>query len=109
MGTTPANSINETTTGITGFTGTGFVGSPVTEYDVVVGGSTSSTLSSVGPGIAGQILQSGGPSANPEYSTATYPSIAGTAGNVLTSDGTNFISQTPNTDSYARVFLLMGA
>lgn len=41
--------------------------------------------------IAGQIPLSGANSA-PAWSTATYPDLAGTVGNVLTSDGTNWIS-----------------
>jgi len=41
-----ANSINESTTGICGFTGTGFTATPVTQNAVLIGGSTSSTLSS---------------------------------------------------------------
>ena len=44
-----------------------------------------------GTATAGQILRSGA-SAAPTWSTATYPSTAGTSGNVLTSDGTNWIS-----------------
>lgn len=94
---TPANSINEATTGICGFTGTAFTASPVTQFDVLVGGASSSTIGSVGPGSAGQVLQSGGNAANPAYSTATYPATAGTSGNVLTSDGTNFVSSAPTT------------
>ncbi len=43
-----------------------------TQYDVLVGGA-SNTVVSVGPGSAGQILQSGGNAANPAYSTSTYP------------------------------------
>lgn len=120
------NSINESTTGISGFTGTAFVGTPVTQYNILTGSSTSSTLNNVAPsatsgvpvisqgaasqpvfgtavvagggtgqvtltnhgvlvgavtaaitqlsaGTAGQILQSGGASADPAYSTSTYP------------------------------------
>lgn len=62
-----------------------------TQYTVQVG-SAAGALTSVGPGTAGQILQSGGGAANPAYSTATYPSTAGTSGNVLMSDGTNIVS-----------------
>jgi len=43
---------------------------------------------------AGQILRSGS-SAAPSWSTATYPATAGTSGNVLTSDGTNWTSAAP--------------
>jgi len=87
------NSINAGTTGVVGFNGTAFSASAVTQYDVLVGGSTSSTISSVGPGTAGQVLQSGGNAANPAYSTATFPATAGTSGNVLVSEGTNWNSQ----------------
>lgn len=45
---------------------------------------------------AGQVLQSGGAGSASIFSTATYPSIAGSSGNVLTSDGTNWTSATPS-------------
>jgi hypothetical protein len=44
-----------------------------------------------GTATAGQILRAGS-SAAPTWSTATYPATAGTSGNLLTSDGTNFVS-----------------
>lgn len=47
-----------------------------------------------GTATAGQILRSGA-SAAPSWSTATYPATAGTSGNVLTSDGTNWSSAAP--------------
>lgn len=50
------------------------------------------TVINTAAGSAGQVLQSGGASADPSYSTATYPATAGTSGNVLTSDGTNWTS-----------------
>ncbi len=43
---------------------------------------------------AGQIPRSGANSA-PTWSTATYPAAAGSSGNVLTSDGTNWNSSAP--------------
>lgn len=59
------------------------------------GGIVYSTASAMailsGTATAGQILQSGLSSA-PSWSTATYPSIAGTSGNFIKSDGTNFLS-----------------
>jgi len=45
----------------------------------------------VGTSTANQVLLSGA-SAAPTWSTATYPATAGTAGNVLQSDGTNWVS-----------------
>ncbi len=60
------------------------------------GGILYSTASAgailAGTATAGQILRSGA-SVAPTWSTATYPATAGTSGNVLTSDGTNFVSQ----------------
>lgn len=52
---------------------------------------TNNAINAGGPGTAGHVLQStvSGP---PAYSTATYPATASTSGNVLTSDGTNFVS-----------------
>lgn len=43
-------------------------------------------------GSMGQILQSAGAGAADTWSTATYPATAGSAGNMLMSDGTNWIS-----------------
>ncbi len=96
MATTPGNSTNTDTVGSVNFSGTSFSASALTQYDVLVGGA-SNAISSIGPGSAGQILQSAGNAANPAYSTATYPSTAGSSGNILTSDGTNFVSTTPAT------------
>lgn len=57
--------------------------------------SNASTLAILaGTATAGQMLRSGLSSA-PTWSTATFPATAGTSGNVLTSDGTNFISSAP--------------
>lgn len=44
-----------------------------------------------GTATAGQIIRSGS-NAAPTWSTATYPAASGAVGNVLTSDGTNWIS-----------------
>lgn len=65
-----------------------------TTHGVLIGEGTSSIVA-LAAGSAGQVLQSGGASADPVYSTATYPATAGTSGNVLTSDGTNWTSSTP--------------
>ena len=80
---------------------TQFSSAPITttQYDVLVGGS-SNTIGGVGPGSAGQALLSGGASANPAYSTPTYPSASGSAGQILRSDATNNVYSTatyPNT------------
>lgn len=61
-----------------------------TQYDVLVGGAANA-IGSVGPGSAGQVLQSSGNAANPAYSTATYPSTT-TANQLLYSSATNTVS-----------------
>lgn len=89
--TTPAITISTTITGVLSGNGTAISGSAITQHDVLVGGA-SNAITSVGTGSAGQVLQSGGASADPSYSTATYPSTSGTSGNILTSNGTNWVS-----------------
>ncbi len=76
--------------------GTGQV--TLTNHGVLIGQATSAIVATAA-GTAGQVLQSGGASANPAYSTATYPSTAGTNGNILTSNGTNWISSAPAASS----------
>ncbi len=66
----------------------------LTNHALQIGAGTS-TLTQLGSGTTGQILQTN-TSADPTWSTATYPSTAGTSGNVLTSDGTNIVSTTPS-------------
>ncbi len=63
----------------------------LTNHGVIVGAGTSA-ITQLSAGSAGQVLQSGGGSADPAYSTATYPSTAGSAKSYLVSDGTNFTS-----------------
>lgn len=83
-----------TVTGVLTGNGTSpITGSAVDQYEVLVGGA-SNAVGSVGPGSAGQVLQSGGAAANPAYSTATYPATAGTSGTVLQSNGTNIVNST---------------
>jgi hypothetical protein len=76
-----------------------------TDHAVQVG-NASGSLTSLATGTAGQVLQSGGASANPAYSTATYPSAAGTTGTILRSNGTNWINTTatyPTTTTANRI------
>jgi hypothetical protein len=68
---TEANSLNAATTGIVGNTGTSFTATAATQYNVIVGGSTSSTLSNVAPSATSGIpLISQGNAANPAFGTA---------------------------------------
>jgi len=60
----------------------------LTAHGVLFGNGTSA-VNSGSSGSAGQVLQSGGASADPTYSTPTYPSASGSAGKILRSDGTN--------------------
>ncbi len=71
-----------------------------TQFDVLVGGAANA-IGSVGPGLAGQYLQSGGNAANPAYSTATLPSTATGTGKILIADGTNWVASTPTYPSTA--------
>lgn len=67
---TPANSINEATTGICGFTGTAFTSSPATQHAVQVGSTTTSTLASLAVGTNGQVLIAA-TTADPAFATLT--------------------------------------
>lgn len=93
----------------------------VTQYDVLVGAS-SNGITSIGPGTSGQVLQSGGASANPAYSTATYPAttaqgdllISGTANTVTglakNTTATRYVSNTgaSNNPAWSQVDLTNG-
>lgn len=56
---------------------------------------TSNNAANFGFGAAGQLVKSNGAGAAVGFTTATYPTTAGTSGNVITSDGTNFVSSAP--------------
>lgn len=107
---TPANALDITASGFVKFDGvnvfTGVTKIPVasggtdstsfTAYSLIAAGTTSTgAMQSVGAGSSGQIIRSGGASALPSWSTATYPATAGTSGKVLISDGSNIVSSTP--------------
>lgn len=66
---------------------------------VLVSGNTNIPVMLAGPGATGRVLQSNAALA-PSWSTSTFPSVGGAAGNILISDGTNYIASTslwPNT------------
>lgn len=46
------------------------------------------------PGSAGQLLRTGGAAANPSWTTAAFPTIAGPINSILISDSTNYIAST---------------
>ena len=72
--------------------GTGQV--TLTNHGVLVGAATSA-ITQLAAGSTGQVLQSGGASADPAYSTATYPAASVGSGKILYDNGTNFVTSTP--------------
>lgn len=72
----------------------------LTNHAVLVGAGTA-TITKVGPSAtSGQVFQSAGSSADPSFSTATYPSTATGTGTILRANGTNWLATTatyPNT------------
>jgi hypothetical protein len=62
--------------------------------------SSGSQWARLASAATGKILQAN-TGACPSYSTATYPSTAGTSGKILISDGTNIVSSTPTYPSAA--------
>jgi hypothetical protein len=81
-----------------------------TAHGVLVGeGATSIHATSAGS--AGQLLTSGGASADPTWTTATFPATAGSTGTILRSDGTNWVASTdtwPNTVVQGDVLIATG-
>lgn len=62
-------------------------------------------------GSAGQLLASGGASANPVWTTATFPATVGSAGTFIRSDGTNWVASTatlPNTTTANQILYSSG-
>jgi hypothetical protein len=76
-----------------------------TAHGVLIGEGTGSIVA-LAAGSSGQVLQSGGASANPAYSTATYPATATGTGTILRADGTNWSATTatyPNTTTSQQI------
>ncbi len=70
-----------------------------TTHGVLIGEATSS-IAATSAGSSGQHLQSQGASADPTWTTATFPATATTTGQILRADGTNWVGTTatyPNT------------
>jgi len=64
-----ANSINVSTAGVIGFTGTAFVGNPLTQYNVAIGSTTGAIQNSPPSATSGVPFVSAGSSANPSAGT----------------------------------------
>lgn len=116
LGGTPATSLLQATsltlgwTGQLGLTRGGSNASLTASNGGIVYSTASAMAILAGTVTAGQMLQSGA-STTPAWSTATYPSTAGTIGNILTSDGTNWISAAVSSvtlNNYQNQFLLGG-
>lgn len=92
---TPANALDITQAGIVRFDGTSaFTAVTTTNHDVLIG-AASNGITSIGPGTAGQVLQSGGAGVDPSYSTAVYPSTI-VANQILFSTAANTIGGLAN-------------
>jgi hypothetical protein len=64
-----------------------------TAHGVLIGEGSGSIVATAA-GTAGQFLVSGGASADPTWTTATFPTTAGAAGTILRSNGTNYVAST---------------
>ena len=64
----------------------------LTNHAIQIGAGTA-TLTQLGAGSTGQILQTN-TTADPTWSTATYPSTATSTGTILRADGTNWVATT---------------
>jgi len=92
--TTTVGSLNTLTVQLTG----------LTNHALLIGAGTT-TITKLGAGSTGQILQTN-TTADPTWSTATYPSTATGTGTILRADGTNWLATTatyPNTTTINRV------
>lgn len=69
----------------------------LTSHGVLLG-EGSAAINQTSAGTSGQLLQSGGASADPNWTTATYPGTATGARKILVADGTNW---TASTETYA--------
>jgi hypothetical protein len=67
-----------------------------TAHGVLIGEGASS-IAATASGSAGQLLTSGGASADPVWTTATFPATATSTGTILRSNGTNWVA---STDTY---------
>ena len=77
-----------------------------TQGNILYRNSTVWTV--LAPGTSGQLLSTGGAAANPAWTISTFPATGGAAGNILISNGTNYIASTslwPNTVGSAGTIL----
>lgn len=104
---TEANAINLSTVGIVGNTGTSFTATSATEHNVIVGGSTTSTLANIAPSATSGIpLVSNGSSADPSFSTALV--AGGGTGSVTFNTNGAVISGSTSTSALTSLSLTDG-
>ncbi len=72
-----------------------------TQGDILYRDAASWTV--LAPSTSGKVLQTRGAAANPAYSTPTYPSASGTAGQLIRADGTNNLY---STSTFADTYLI---
>jgi hypothetical protein len=84
------------TAGVTGTlpVGNGGTGQTTLTIHGVLIGNAAGAISTTSAGTAGQFLVSQGASADPTWTTATFPTTAGPVGTILRSDGTNWVATT---------------
>lgn len=80
-------------TGVVGVPNGGTGLTALTQHGVLIG-NAANNITVTSAGAAGQLLVSGGASADPTWTTATFPTTGGSAGQILRSDGTNFVNST---------------
>lgn len=82
----------------------------IPSFSILIGNGTGA-IASLSPPASGPLVQSTGVASPPAYTIAGYPAAAGSSGNVITSDGTNFVSSPPASGSTTIVtkFLASGS
>lgn len=101
VGVTNSNPVLTTINSSTGQLGV----QALTQYSLLSGGASNALNQIATTATVGQVLQSAGAASQPTYSTAAYPLTAGTSGNVIVSNGTNFTSTTPPVSSKITTYL----
>ncbi len=93
------------TTAVVAGGGTGQTTFPA--HSILIGAVTS-PIGSLSPGATGTLVRSTGASSDPGYTTASYPTTSGSSGNLITSNGTDFVSVAPQASSLITTFTSSG-
>lgn len=97
------NAINCNTPGIVGVSAAGvFTGTAMTQYELLVGGASSSTVAQIAVGTAGQVLVSNGAGSNPSFQavpgTFTWVDVA--TGTQTIAASTGYVTDNATTVTY---------